>query len=511
MRRPTALLLATALGLIILTTTPPVPQALAATPFIANVRSYGATGNGKTLDTKAINRAIAAAVAKGGGIVEFPSGNYLSLSIHLKSNITLQIDKGATIIAATGTYDAAEPNKWGDKGYQDFGYSHWHNSLIWGENLENIAITGSGKIYGKGLTHSSNPPAGAGNKAIALKLCKNVILRDFTIRHGGHFGLLATGVDNMSIDNLKIDTDRDGMDIDSCRFVRIGNCSVNAPEDDAICLKSSYALGFPRACDHVAISTCQVSGYDEGTFLDGTLKRNASFSGGVTGRIKLGTESNGGFRNIDISNCKFTYSRGLALETVDGGILEDVNVSNLTMQDIVNAPIYLRLGARMRGPSGVPVGALRRVTIRNVTAHHAAIGSSIIAGIPGHMIEDVTLDNVHIDTVGGGTSAMAATEPPELITAKPEPSSHGPMPAYGFFIRHAANIVMNDVGLTYVKRDVRPPFVLEQVNIAAFSSVTARHDSAAPTFILRDVNHFSTSNVQGVPDVQKSRISSGKY
>src|SRR6476620_4988395 len=106
MRRPTALLLAAALGLIILTT-PPVPQALAATPFIANVRSYGATGNGKTLDTKAINRAIAAAVAKGGGIVEFPSGNYLSLSIHLKSNITLQIDKGATIIAATGTYDAA--------------------------------------------------------------------------------------------------------------------------------------------------------------------------------------------------------------------------------------------------------------------------------------------------------------------------------------------------------------------------------------------------------------------
>jgi polygalacturonase len=120
--------------------------------------------------------------------------------------------------------------------YQDFGHSHWHNSLVWGENLENIAITGHGRITGNGLTRSARPGPGPGNKAIALKLCRNVTLRDITILRGGHFCLLATGVDNMTIDNVKLDTNRDGLDIDCCRHVHLSNCSVNSPFDDAIVL-----------------------------------------------------------------------------------------------------------------------------------------------------------------------------------------------------------------------------------------------------------------------------------
>src|SRR5439155_2479224 len=275
-----------------------------------DVRDFGATGDGKTLDTPAINKAIDAAAEKGGGTVLFPAGDYLSVSIHLKSNIALHLMQGATIVGASEkdghAYDDAEPNPPGEKEYQDFGHSHWHNSLIWGENLQNISIVGPGKIYGKGMSRSSKQPKGGGNKAIALKLCRNVQINDITIRKGGHFGILATGVDNLTIDDVKMETDRDGMDIDACRNVRISNCTVNSPWDDGICLKSTYALGEARPCENITITNCQVSGYDEGTFLAGTFKREEKQRYShktTTGRIKFGTESNGGFKNVTISNC----------------------------------------------------------------------------------------------------------------------------------------------------------------------------------------------------------------
>src|SRR5215510_1193411 len=217
---------------------------------IYDVRTFGAKGDGKTLDTTAINKAIDAAAAAGGGTVRFPAGSYLSFSIHLKSNITLYLDQGATIVAADpmadhGTYDVPEPNQWDQ--YQDFGHSHFHNSLIWGEGLANISIVGPGLIWGKGLVRSNTVPEGGGNKSISLRLSRNVLIRDISILHGGHFAILATGVDNLTVDNIKVDTNRDGIDVDSCRNVRISNVSINSPFDDGICLKSDYALGFPRA------------------------------------------------------------------------------------------------------------------------------------------------------------------------------------------------------------------------------------------------------------------------
>jgi polygalacturonase len=201
-------------------------------------------------------------------------------------------------------------------------------------------------------------------KAISLKLCRNVIIKDVSILQGGWFGILATGVDNLTIDDVKIDTNRDGMDIDSSRNVHISNCSVNSPHDDGICLRADYALSFFRDVENVTITNCMVSGFDTGTFLDGTYQRklfDKPNSPGPTGRIKFGTESSGGFKNITISNSVFDYCRGLALETVDGGHLENVTISNVTMRDIANAPIFLRLGSRLRSPEGTPVGYLRRI------------------------------------------------------------------------------------------------------------------------------------------------------
>jgi polygalacturonase len=487
---------------------------------VFDVRTYGAVGDGKTLDTPAINKAIEAAAAAGGGTVQFPAGTYLSGSIHLKSHIALYLSHGATIEATSdvNAYDPPEPNEWGDKyQYQDFGHSHWHNSLIWGESIEDVSISGPGRLYGKGLSRSLNrvnPKGSVGNKTIALKLCRNVTVRDITVQQAGHFGILPTGVDNFTIDNVRIDTNRDGINIDCCRNVRISNCSINSPSDDALVLKSSYALGYARATENVTITNCQVSGYSMGSFLDGTYKRSrqqAPDRDGPTGRIKFGTESNGGFKNITISNCVFDNCRGLALETVDGGLLEDVTITNITMRGIVNSPIFLRLGSRMRGPKGVPVGELRRVNISNIVVYDADPRySSIISGIPGHDIEDVKLSNIRIVYQGGGTKEQAEITPPENENKYPEPSMFGVMPAYGFFIRHAKGLELSDIHISYVKDDLRPAFVLNDVNDVDFRFIKAQHGSDVPIFSLKKVEGFRLQQCDGLADTKRENVQQEK-
>src|SRR3954452_6109162 len=286
---------------------------------LLDVRAFGAKGDGQAIDTPAINRAIEAAAAAGGGTIHFSAGQYLCYSIHLQSNIALCLDQGAVIIAAnplpegqSGGYDEPEPvQAW--EAYQDYGHNHWKNSLIWGIDLHDISIYGPGRIWGKGLVRNNDPKgtnqeqrrtSGIGNKTISLKNCRNVQLRNFQILEGGWFGILATGVDNLVIDGLTIDTNRDSMDIDCCRNVRVANCSVNSPWDDAIVPKSSFALGYARATENLEITNCYVTGaYQFGTMLDGTWKKfDESVRVPHTGRIKFGTESNGGFKNIAVSN-----------------------------------------------------------------------------------------------------------------------------------------------------------------------------------------------------------------
>ncbi|HSL22443.1 MAG TPA: glycoside hydrolase family 28 protein [Vicinamibacterales bacterium] len=493
-------------------------QPAAPASAVFSVRAFGAVGDGRTIDTPAINRAIDAAAAAGGGTVHFTAGHYLSVSIHLKSHVGLFLDHGATIVAAEPAegvaYDPPEPNPW--DAYQDFGHSHWHNSLIWGEKVEDVSITGPGRIWGRGLVRSNKVPPGGGNKAIALKLSRNVVIRDISILTGGHFAILATGVDNLTIDNLKIDTNRDGIDVDACRNVRLSNLTINSPFDDAICLKSSYALGVARATENVTVTNSQVSGYDEGTLLDGTFTRRdpKSYSHqSPTGRVKFGTESNGGFKNITISNVVFDYSRGLALETVDGGLLEDVTITNLTMRDVVNPPIFVRLGNRARGPKETTaVGKLRRVQISNVVAYNAEPRyASIISGIPGHDIEDVTLSNIRIHYKGGGTAAQAALAPPENETAYPEPVMFGEMPAYGFFIRHVSGLEMRNVRVGFAADDLRPAFVLNDVTGAEFQHVRAARAASVPTFVLRNVRDFAVHESPPVPDVRERLLKYRSY
>ena len=475
---------------------------------IFDVTRFGARGDGVTIDSDAINRAIDAAArpshGSAGGTVYFPAGTYASYSIHLKSNVALYLAANATILGASPAngkgYDPAEPGA--GNPYQDFGHSHWHNSLIWGENLENVTIEGPGKIDGKGLVAGGSAESLPlnGNKAIALRLCRNVAIRDITIVNGGHFGILPTGVDNFRIDGLVIDTNRDGINIDCCKNVRISNTTVNSPNDDAIVLKSSYALNQVRDTENVTIDNCFVSGYNLGTLIDGTFKTSATY--GRTGRVKFGTEANGGFRNIAISNVVFEYCRGLALESVDGGWLEDVTISNLTMRN-VQMPLFLRLGARMRGPAGIPVGFLRRVSISNVTAYNSDPRyPSCISGIPGHNVEDIRLANIRHHLLGGLTPGDAVQNPPELESAYPEPSMFGTLPASGFFVRHATGISFDNVDAKFEKPDTRPVFVLRDVTDADFHHTRAGKIDGTPTFVLDGVGDFRISDGRPVPDAR---------
>ena len=494
----------------------------AGSPLPFDVRAFGAAGTGKQLDTAAVNAAIDAAAAAGGGTVVFPAGTYLCFSIHLRSNVHLYLSPGAVIEAAAsplpgqstgemgGTYDAAEPSPSYDA-YQDYGHNHWHNSLIWGEDLHDIGITGPGLIYGKGLSFGGRmkgdqrgdypvydtAQAGVGNKTIALKNCRNVQFRNFSLLKGGWFGLLLTGVDNLTIEGLTIDTDRDGMDIDCCKNVHVANCTVNSPWDDGICPKSSFSLGYARATENVTITGCTVTGsYELGTLLDGSYKLFPPAAHVPrTGRIKCGTESNGGFKNITISNCVFDGCSSLSLESEDGALCEDIAITNITMRNLISGPLFFRLGARLRGPKETThVGTLRRVLVSNIVSYNsdAAIGC-VLSGIPGYPIEDVKISQIYMQHKGGGTAEQARLVPPEQIEKYPDPPMFGQMPAQGFFLRHMRNLEMSHVEIAPMTPDARPSFVLTDVNRADFLAITA--PTQPPAFALRGVTdlrvHFS--------------------
>lgn len=497
-----------------------------AAPVLFDVRSYGATGDGKTIDTPAVNRAIEAAAAAGGGVVVFPAGMYLCFSIHLKSNVRLHLEQGSVIVAAKsplpgqttgyngGVYDPAEPNTPWDP-YQDYGHNHWHNSLLWGEDIHDVAITGTGLIFGEGLSFGANRGArgnypiyvaeqpGVGNKAIALKNCRNVTFRDFSVLKGGHFALLLTGVDNLTIDNLKIDTDRDGIDIDCCQNVRVSNCAVNSPWDDGICPKSSYALGYARPTRNVTIDSCWVSGYYElGSVLDGTYKKMSPESRtGHNGRIKCGTESNGGFINITISNCIMEGCQGYALESVDGALLEDIAITNSTMRDMFTGPLFLRLGSRLRGPKeSTRVGTMKRILISNLECFNfTKRQASILSGIPGHSIEDVKLSNIYFESAGGGTAEDAKAMPTEQEDNYPDPGRFGITPSSGFFLRHMRNLEMSHVEIANTVPDARPAFYLNDVERADFFAITAPR-TADGSFILHDVKDLRIGWSRAAPD-----------
>jgi polygalacturonase len=431
------------------------------------VHLHGVSDDSVTDAAPPINKLIAETAAKGGGIIYFSPGVYPCRStIHLKDRVHLRLDPGAMIKAApSGIYDKAEPNDYYK--YQDFGHSHWHNSLISGIGVRDISISGPGRISGMGLSRQEwrvadgTPSAltpGVADKIIALKNCRNVTLADFSLDGTAHFAILATGVDNLKIRRLVIDTARDGVNLDSCWEAEVEDCLLNTPFDDGLCIKASLALGEARGSRHIRVRRCTVfGGFEVGTFRDGGRKPLAPGQG-RKGRFKLGTESNGAFEDIVIEDCAVQDGMGLLLTSVDGGKMAGVYVRNFSGHNIHNAPVFLWLGDRLRGPPGISVGAIEDVKIDGLRCWgYDNTEPIIISGLPEQPISGFTLSNAYLLQMGGGLRQATYVIPPAMARSYPETSLLGQqLPAQGLFARYVDGLTLNNIEFDYVSPDHRP-------------------------------------------------------
>ncbi|HOE10817.1 MAG TPA: glycoside hydrolase family 28 protein [bacterium] len=449
------------------------------------VRRYGATGDGQTKDTAAIQKAIDACSESGGGTVYFAPGNYISGSLHIRSNVTLYLDTGATLLESPDNEDFDPYEELNYKTDSDEETTYFHYSLIWGENVEKIAILGQGTIDG-------NRKKRHGPKPIAFKRCRDIAIRDITIRNSPNYCISLLGCDYVNIDGVTaLNNYCDGIDPDSCRNVRISNCHIES-WDDAIVPKCSFALGEHRSTENLTVTNCIL------------VSSCNSF--------KLGTESGGGFKRIAVSNCVMispdtrpTIS-GIALESVDGAEIEGVVISNITMLG-VRTPIFLRLGNRGRDMETPVPGYLRNVSISNVEAIGGTMASSI-TGIPGHPVEHVTISNVRLWYKGGGPADLIDRVVPEVEEKYPEATMFGELPVYGLYCRHAKNILLRDFQVGCVEPDQRPPFLFDDLEQLHLSGLSAENPVSTPFIWMKNVRKaflngiFAPENVNPFLKVQ---------
>ncbi|MCM2424371.1 glycosyl hydrolase family 28 protein [Streptomyces sp. RKAG337] len=428
-----------------------------------NVRDYGATGNGSTNDTAAVNKAITAANAAGGGTVRFPSGNYKSAnSIHLKSNVTLQLDSGATLTGSSaGTYDAAESNPY--DGYQDFGHSHFHDAMIWGDRLTNIGFTGSGTIDGGGNLITGNPKAGEADKIVSLTRCNGLTLSGITLRRGGHFAALINGCSNVTSDRLTIDTasDRDGWNIISTTNAVITHADI-AANDDALVFKSDYALGAKLPNGHVVV-------------------QDSHLSARCCNALMFGSETCGDFTDYRFQAIAITGAdkSGLGMVSMDGADISDVHYRDITMTG-VRSPIMQKIGTRKRCGNSPGVGHISDITYDNITATGAssAFSPTLWGESGGNHIDGVTFTNVNI-TVPGGSGTTAVTVPSNNPTDY-NPNSIGTRPAYGWYLHNADHITFTDSSVRFAANDGRPAVLANTGSTVRFDHFTAQRGTNSP-------------------------------
>jgi len=458
------------------------------------VRQHGARGDGKTSDTAAIQKAIDAAGA--GGVVLFPRGDYRSGTLHLRDGVTLKLDAGATLLASRDDedfdhYSPPDYDSFADRETTDFTFA-----LLQGHGVEQVSIVGPGRIDG-------NRRARGGPKPIALKECRHVLIRGVTIVNAPSYNISLLGCDDVDIRGVTIKNGyADGIDPDGCRRVRISGCRVES-RDDAICLKSSLALGARRSTEYVVVTGCELVNVRNG--------------------LKIGTESCGDFRNIVFRNCRMWGrpepfnppsvldlrpfpSAGISIQNVDGGRLEQVVVSNITMTNI-RAPIFVRLGERGAGqPKPVP-GELTKVTISDVVATGADWTSSIM-GVPSRDVTDVALSNIRVSGKGGGSEALLDKPVPEKEREYPDAARFRNLPAYGLYCRHVTGLRVDRTTITVDKPDPRPALVLDDVNEASVRgmSVTAPAKGTAVVW-LRSAKDCVLSGIRATGAAVLARLS----
>ncbi len=431
-------------------------------------RSFGAVGDGKVKDTAAIQRAIEACTQSGGGTVYVAPGTYLTGTLVLKSNVNFHLESGATIL---GSKDLADykplANDAGPKLKGDANAKH----LIFARDAENLSITGNGHIDGQGpsfwVPSNRKPPLpedgwkdvatydwkplDRASPMVELFNCKNARVEDVTFQNASGWTFRPIECDTLVIRGLKIRNpiigpNTDGIDLTCCRNVSISDCDI-ATGDDAICLKSENPYGVMGLSRNITITNCVLTCCCNG--------------------LKFGTATHGGYENITFTNSVIQNDDvplnarvigGIAIEMVDGGWVDGVVISNVTMQR-VRTPIFIRLGARKKkdNPS-----FLRGVMIDNVHATGAILTSSI-TGIPGSYVQDVALSNIRIETGEGGKQEWFSRKIPEQIPAYPEARMFGRLSSYGFYCRHVDGLQMDNVQVTSTVPDERPAMHFEDV------------------------------------------------
>ncbi len=445
-----------------------------------NVLNFGAKGDGETLNTKAIQEAIERAAEDGGGTVFFPAGTYISGTLFLKNNITLHLEAGSILEGSKqlGDYPVTESKI---RSYTD---NYTNKSLIYAEGNENISITGRGTIDGNGaafkVDHIRNDDGVRGKDDFAFYKtrpflirminCKNIQIRDVTILNSPMWVQHYLLCEDVYIDGITVESrvnhNNDGIDIDGCNRVRISNCNISSG-DDAIVIKST--LGSPS--QNITVTNCVLSS--------------------ACNAFKLGTESNGGFQNIVFSNSTIYDTRlaGIALEMVDGGSLNNVSISNISM-DKVDCAIFVRLGNRARpfkeNMSKPDMGSLFNVIISNIQGTNIGKTGCSITGLPSYPVRNITLNNIRLHFEGGGTEDLITRDIEEFPEKYPEHSMFGTLPAYGFFCRHVSGLNIDNMDLSYKNAEYRPALFIQDVKDARISDLKSSYEKGAKSMMIID-------------------------
>ncbi|MEE4543010.1 glycosyl hydrolase family 28 protein [Streptomyces sp. V4-01] len=441
----------------------PLPRAAAAAA-VFNVKDYGAVGDGHVNDSPAIQKAITAANAAGGGIVEFPAGNFKSKNtVHLKSNVTINLDAGSTILGSVAdTYDNAEPNPY--DAYQDYGHSHFHDAMFYGDNLTDIGFTGSGTIDGMGylVTATRDPGPGEADKIISLTRCHHLTLSGITIRHGGHFAALINDCDHVVSDHLTIDTasDQDGWNIISTTDVTVTHANISA-NDDALVFKSDYALGAKLPSGHVTVT-------------DSTL------SARCCNALMFGSETCGDFTDYQFQGITINGANksGLGMVSMDGANISDVHYRDITMTN-VHSPIFQKIATRKRCGNNPGVGHISDVTYDGITATGSSPGvtPTLWGESGGNHISNETFTNVTI-TVPGGSQAVNTALPTNNVTNY-DPTSIGTRPSYGWYLHNADDIHFVNSSVRFAANDNRPAVIANGGGPVTFDHFTAQRGSGS--------------------------------
>ena len=430
---------------------------------VYNIKDFGAIGDGETLSTIAIQKAIDACSSNGGGIVWVPNGVFLSATIILKSNVALYL--GATAVLM-GVADIQV---------------YKHTAFIYAEEQDNIAIFGRGTVYGQGENaafHGEDNFNGIKGRPHAIHLwkCSNIQLKEFTLKNSASWSIELQESINITVDDIKVEgrcvANNDGLDIVDCHYIRVSNSYFDCG-DDGICPKSMSKMGVKN----LVITNCIVKS-----------ESNA---------IKFGTAGVGGFQDITISNCTIYDTRlsGIALELVDGGIMDRITITNITMHK-VNGGIFIKLGRRK---TKIP-GILRNIIISNVIAdgigswkpdktasyykdaYDPRIGMTI-TGLPGYEVENINIFHVYMQFEGGGTKKDAKSIMVDKPAVYPEYNNYGITPAYAFNCRYVKNLRFSDVQFDLIKEDHRPALFFDHSSIIRLTAVDMKINNKASSFI----------------------------